>query len=63
MKKLATLALVLGLTATTATAGGYSVPVVEAVPVVAAASSSNPGLLVPALLLIGLLVAVSSSSN
>jgi hypothetical protein len=63
MKKLATLALVLGLTASTATAGGYVVPVIEAEPVVVGGSSSNAGLLIPAILLVGLLVAVASSSH
>ena len=60
MKKIATLALVLGLTATTSFAGGYTAPVVEAEPVVVEeSSSSNAGLLVPALLVIALIVAAS----
>ncbi|MCL7464929.1 hypothetical protein [Phaeovulum sp. NW3] len=63
MKKIATLALALGLTASTAFAGGYSAPVVEAEPVVVEeSSSSNPGLIVPALLLLGVIAAASSDS-
>lgn len=62
MKKLATIALALGLSASTAFAGGYTAPVVEAEPVVkAASSSSNPGILIPALLLVGIAVAASSN--
>ncbi|PCD77720.1 hypothetical protein CLN94_02830 [Pseudothioclava arenosa] len=58
MKKLATLALALGLTATTAVAGGYEAPVVAQEPVVAeGASSSNAAILIPLLLLVGIAVA------
>lgn len=62
MKKIATLALVLGLTASSALAGGYVAPVVEAEPVMVAGPSSNMGLLIPAILLIGLIAAVASDS-
>lgn len=64
MKKIATLATVIALTASTALAGGYSAPVVEAEPVAVetGASSSNAGLIVPALLLLGVIAAASSDS-
>ncbi|MFC5738604.1 hypothetical protein DFO80_10516 [Rhodobacter sp. 140A] len=62
MKKLATIALALGLSASTAFAGGYTAPVVEAEPVVVKqSSSSNAGILIPALLLVGIAVAASSN--
>lgn len=58
MKKLATIALALGLSASTAFAGGYTAPVVEAEPVVVeGSSSSNAAILIPVLLLIGIAVA------
>jgi hypothetical protein len=64
MKKIATIALALGLTASTAFAGGYSAPVVEAEPVVVeGSSSSNAGLLIPALLVVGLIAAAASDSD
>ncbi len=63
MKKIAIITLALGLTASTAFAGGYSAPVVEAEPVVVeGSSSSNAGLLIPALLLLGVIAAASSNS-
>ncbi|MCB2136871.1 MAG: hypothetical protein KDE08_13145 [Rhodobacteraceae bacterium] len=63
MKKIATLALVLGLSAGAAVAGGYSEPMVEGDPIVAAgASSSGSGLLIPALLLLGVAAAASSGT-
>lgn len=63
MKKIATLAAVMTLTAGAAFAGGYSAPMVEAEPVaVAPTSSSNMGLIVPALLLLGVIAAASSDS-
>lgn len=61
MKKIATIALALGLSASTAFAGGYTAPVVEEAPVVAQSSSSNAGILIPALLLVGIAVAASSN--
>jgi len=61
MKKLATIALALGLSASTAFAGGYTAPVVEAEPVVVEnSSSSNAGIIVPILLLVGIAVAASN---
>ncbi len=61
MKKIATIALIASLSASTAFAGGYTAPVVDATPVVAGNSSSNAGLLIPALLLVGIAVAASSN--
>ena len=64
MKKLATLAAVLTLAAGSAFAGGYSAPMVEAEPIAVqeSASSSSAGLIVPALLLLGVIAAASSDS-
>lgn len=65
MTKFATFALALGLSASTALAGGYVAPVVEAEPVVVDTkpASSNAGLVVPALLLLGVIAAVASNNN
>ncbi|MFD1882831.1 hypothetical protein [Paracoccus pacificus] len=65
MKKVATFALALGLTATSALAGGYVAPVVDVEPVVVDTkpASSNAGLIVPALLLLGVVAAVASSND
>jgi hypothetical protein len=63
MKTIATLAVVLGLSAGAAFAGGYAAPMVEGDPMVeAATSSSGQGLIVPVLLLIGLAAAASSGT-
>lgn len=63
MKKLATVAAVLTLSASAAFAGGYSAPVVEAEPIVVEeAGTSNAGLIVPALLLLGVIAAAASDS-
>ena len=63
MKKLATVAAVLTLSASAAFAGGYSAPVVEAEPIVVEeAGTTNAGLIVPALLLLGVIAAASSDS-
>lgn len=63
MKKLATVAAVLTLSASAAFAGGYSAPVVEAEPIVVEeAGTSNAGLIVPALLLLGVIAAAASNS-
>lgn len=63
MNKLAILAAALTLTAGSAMAGGYSAPMVEAEPIaVEEGSSSNAGLIVPALLLLGVIAAASSDS-
>ena len=65
MTKFATFALALGMTASTALAGGYVAPVVEVEPVVVDTqpASSNAGLIVPALLLLGVAAAVLSDDN
>lgn len=66
MKKFATFALALGLTTSTALAGGYVEPVVQVEPVVVDAApspSSNAGLVVPALLLLGVIAAVASDDD
>lgn len=65
MTKFATIALALGLTASSALAGGYVAPVVEAQPVVVDTkpASSNAGLIVPALLLLGVIAAVASDND
>ncbi|AGT07678.1 hypothetical protein [Paracoccus aminophilus] len=65
MTKFATFALALGLTASTALAGGYVAPVVDVEPVVIdqKPASSNAGLVVPALLLLGVIAAVASDNN
>ncbi|MDF2142265.1 hypothetical protein [Paenirhodobacter sp. CAU 1674] len=61
MKKIATIALALGLTASTAFAGGYTAPVVDAEPVVVeGASSSNAAWLIPVLLIAGIAAASSN---
>lgn len=65
MTKFATFALALGLTASSALAGGYVAPVVEVEPVVVdeKPASSNYGIVVPALLLLGVIAAVASDSD
>ena len=65
MTKFATFALALGMTASTALAGGYVAPVVEVEPVVVDTrpASTNAGLIVPALLLLGVAAAVLSDDD
>lgn len=66
MTKFATFALALGLTASSALAGGYVAPVVDVEPVVVVdekPASSNAGLVVPALLLLGVIAAVASDDD
>lgn len=66
MTKFATFALALGMTASTALAGGYVAPVVEVEPVVVdtrPAGTFNAGLIVPALLLLGVAAAVLSDDD
>ena len=65
MTKFATFALALGLSASTALAGGYVAPVVEVEPVVVDTqpARSNAGLVVPALLLLGVIAAVASDDD
>ena len=65
MTNFATFALALGLSASTALAGGYVAPVVDVEPVVVDTkpASTNAGLVVPALLLLGVIAAVASDSD
>jgi hypothetical protein len=65
MTKFATFAAALGLTATSALAGGYVAPVVDVEPVVVEEepASSNAGLVIPALLLLGVIAAVASDDD
>lgn len=64
MTKFATIALALGLSASSALAGGYVAPVVEAPVIVdTKPASSNAGLIVPALLLLGVIAAVASDND
>lgn len=65
MTKFATLVAALGLTASSAFAGGYVAPVVDVEPVVIEeqAASSNAGLVVPALLLLGVVAAVAADND
>lgn len=65
MTKFATFAAALGLTATSALAGGFVEPVVEVERVIVEerAASSNAGLVVPALLLLGVIAAVASDDD
>ena len=65
MTKFATFAVALGLSASTALAGGYVAPVVEVEPVVVDTrpASTNAGLVVPALLLLGVIAAVASNND
>ncbi|MBB1490139.1 MULTISPECIES: hypothetical protein [unclassified Paracoccus (in: a-proteobacteria)] len=65
MTKFATFAAALGLSASTALAGGYVAPVVDVEPVVVDTrpASTNAGLVVPALLLLGVIAAVASDDD
>lgn len=65
MTKFATFALALGLSASTALAGGYVAPTVDVEPVVVDTkpASTNAGLVVPALLLLGVIAAVASDDD
>lgn len=65
MTKFATFAVALGLSASTALAGGYVAPVVDVEPVVVDTkpASTNAGLVVPALLLLGVIAAVASDDD
>ena len=62
MTKLSAVAVALGLSASTAFAGGYVAPVVEVEPVVVDTrpASTNAGLVIPALLLLGVIAAVAA---
>jgi len=65
MTKFTAFALAFGLSASTALAGGYVAPVVEIEPVIVDTkpASTNAGLVVPALLLLGVIAAVASDSD
>ena len=65
MTKLTAFVLALGLSASTALAGGYVAPIVEVEPVVVDTkpASTNAGLVIPALLLLGVVAAVASDSD
>ncbi|WP_431356749.1 hypothetical protein [Paracoccus marinaquae] len=65
MTKFATFAAVLGLTASSALAGGYVAPVVDVEPIVVEEepASSNAGIVIPALLLLGVIAAVASDDD
>lgn len=65
MTKFATFAVALGLTASSALAGGYVAPTVEVEPIVVdeKPASSNAGLIIPALLLLGVVAAVASDDD
>lgn len=65
MKKIASFAAVLGLTTSQVLAGGYVAPVVEVEPVVVDTrpASSNAGLIIPALLLLGLIAVIASDDD
>ena len=65
MTKFATFAAALGLSASTALAGGYVAPIVDVEPVVVDTrpASTNAGLVVPALLLLGVIAAVASDDD
>ena len=65
MTKFATFAAALGLTATSALAGGYVAPVVDVEPVVVEErpASTNAGLVVPALLLLGFVLGPLIETN
>ncbi len=62
MTKLSAVAVALGLSASTALAGGYVAPVVDVEPVVVDTkpASTNAGLVIPALLLLGVIAAVAA---
>ena len=65
MTKFATLTAVIGLSATSALAGGYVAPIVEPEPIIVEEepASSNAGLVVPALLLLGVVAAVAADDD
>ncbi|MDO5620437.1 MAG: hypothetical protein Q4G24_03095 [Paracoccus sp. (in: a-proteobacteria)] len=65
MTKFATIVAALGLSASTALAGGYVAPVVDVQPVIVDTkpASSNAGLVIPALLLLGVIAAVASDDS
>lgn len=65
MTKFTAFAVSLGLMSSTALAGGYVAPIVEVEPVVVHTrpASTNAGLVVPALIALGVIAAIASSSS
>lgn len=65
MNKFATFAAALVLSASTAMAGGYVAPIVEVEPVIVDTkpASTNAGVIIPALLLLGVIAAIASSDS
>ena len=65
MTKFTAFALGLGLSASTALAGGYVAPIVEVEPVIVDTrpASTNAGLIIPALLLLGVIAVIASDNG
>lgn len=65
MIKFAIFPAILGLTVSSALAGGYVAPVVDVEPVIVEEqpASSNAGLIVPSLLLLGVVAAIASDDD
>ena len=65
MTKLTAFAAALALSASTALAGGYVAPIVEVEPVVVDTkpASTNAGLIIPALLLLGIIAVIASDND
>jgi len=65
MTKLTAFAAALALSASTALAGGYVAPIVEVEPVVVNTkpASTNAGLIIPALLLLGIIAVIASDND
>ena len=65
MTKFTAFAAALGLSVSSAFAGGYVAPVVEVEPVVVDTrpASTNAGLIIPALLLLGVIAVIASNNN
>ncbi len=65
MTKLTAFAAALALSASTALAGGYVAPIVEVEPVMVDTkpASTNAGLIIPALLLLGIIAVIASDND
>lgn len=65
MTKFTAFAAALALSASTALAGGYVAPIVEVEPVVVDTkpASTNAGLIIPALLLLGIIAVIASDND
>ena len=65
MTKLTAFAAALALSVSTALAGGYVAPIVEVEPVVVDTkpASTNAGLIIPALLLLGIIAVIASDND